>query len=90
MRFARTLDPRSAVLIGIDVNDPRRAALRFMHVFGVRYSVVADPSRTIADRYRIIGLPTTFVIDREGRIAWRLLGPRTVASLDRALVEVEG
>jgi thiol-disulfide isomerase/thioredoxin len=88
--FAKSLRPGDSALIGIDVNDDRQAALGFIRQFGVRYAIVADPSATIAVRYRIPGIPTTFVIDREGRIAGRLLGPQTVSSLRRVLAEVEG
>lgn len=89
-QFAGSLRPGNAVVIGVDVNDGRPAALGFLRQFGVRYAIVADPGRTIARRYRIIGIPTTFVIDRGDRIAARLPGPQTVASLRRVLAEVEG
>ena len=90
VRFGKSLHLGDAALIGIDVNDGRQAALGFIRKFGVRYPIVADPSATIAGRYRVPGIPTTFVIDRAGRIAGRLLGPQTVSSLRRVLAEVEG
>jgi cytochrome c biogenesis protein CcmG, thiol:disulfide interchange protein DsbE len=84
------LRPGDAALIGVDINDGRQPALRFVRRFGISYPIVADPGRTIAGRYDIIGIPTTFVIDWDGRIAAQLLGPQTVASLHRVLVEVKG
>jgi cytochrome c biogenesis protein CcmG/thiol:disulfide interchange protein DsbE len=89
-RFARSLRRGEAALIGVDINDGRQPALRFVRRFGISYPIVADPGRTIAGRYDIIGIPTTFVIDWDGRIAAQLLGPQTVASLHRVLVEVKG
>ena len=87
--FSRSLDPRRALVIGVDVNDGRHAALRFMRAFGVGYPIMADPDSTIARRYRVVGIPTTMVIDRDGRIAARLLGPQTITSLRHVLMEVE-
>ena len=89
-RFAMSLRPREATLVGVDINDGRQPALRFVRRFGISYPIVADPHRTIAGRYGIIGIPTTVVIDQDGRIAAHLLGPQTVASLQRVLAKVEG
>jgi peroxiredoxin len=44
-----------------------------------------DSDGTVGDRYGITGLPTTFVLDRRGRIVQTLRGPQTIADLSRAL-----
>ena len=43
-----------------------------------------DPDGDVLTSYNLPGLPTTVLIDRQGRIAARLTGPQTVASLTRA------
>jgi peroxiredoxin len=48
-----------------------------------------DPNGELATRYRLVGLPTTFVIDREGRIARTLTGEQRFASLIQAVEELE-
>ena len=53
--------------------------------FDWRFSNIRDPDGKLGDRYTIPGLPTTYVIDTEGRIAARLTGAQTVVDLTRAV-----
>ena len=40
------------------------------------FPVLVDPEHQVGDRYGVWGYPETFVIDREGRIVERVIGPR--------------
>lgn len=65
----------------------------FMRAQGITFEVLWDPSGEIETAYGLQGLPTTFLIDREGRIRERVTGWRewddaaTVATLRRLLEE---
>ena len=48
----------------------------FVERFGLTFTVLHDPSGGIESRYQVNGLPTTFVIDRQGRIRRKVLGAR--------------
>jgi peroxiredoxin len=48
----------------------------FADGFGVTFDVLFDPSGDIQREYQVSGLPTTFVIGRDGRIRKRILGAR--------------
>ncbi|MEA2161343.1 MAG: hypothetical protein QOD66_3723, partial [Solirubrobacteraceae bacterium] len=48
-----------------------------------------DGDGTVGNDYRLSGLPNSFVLDRDGRIAKVLIGPQTVTSFERALRTVE-
>jgi peroxiredoxin len=43
---------------------------------GLTFPIVHDPDSRIQSAYPYVGLPMTFVIDREGRIVDRVLGAR--------------
>jgi hypothetical protein len=43
--------------------------------------VLIDSSGTVGSAYGLTGLPTTFLLDRDGRIVRRLIGPQTAAGL---------
>jgi hypothetical protein len=43
--------------------------------------VLIDSSGEVGNAYGLTGLPTTFLLDREGRIIRRLIGPQTAAGL---------
>jgi len=85
-RFDRELRGR-ARLVGVDFQDARRDALAFVREFGWRFPNVRDPQGKLAARYGLAGLPTTYVIDREGRIARSLTGAQTYEKLRQAVEE---
>lgn len=84
-RFSR-LAPQHAVVIGIDLNDTPGAARRFVRRFGLTYSILRYDGSRLSASYGLVGLPTTYVLDRRGRIVSTLLSSQTVATLTRALV----
>jgi cytochrome c-type biogenesis protein len=87
-RFDRELKER-ARLVGVDFQDAKSDALTFVREFGWRFPNVRDPQGELASRYGLAGLPTTYVIDADGRIAKALNGEQTFESLVRAVEEVE-
>jgi cytochrome c biogenesis protein CcmG, thiol:disulfide interchange protein DsbE len=48
----------------------------FRDRYGLTFDILHDPSGRIQSRYQVNGLPTTFIIDREGRIRRKVLGAR--------------
>jgi cytochrome c biogenesis protein CcmG, thiol:disulfide interchange protein DsbE len=48
----------------------------FRDRFGLTFDILHDPSGRIQQRYQVNGLPTTFIIDRDGRIQRKVLGAR--------------
>ena len=87
-RFARSREGHGR-LIGVDVNDQRKPALGFIRRYRLRYPNVSDDHAALFNRYGLVGLPTTVVIDSRGHIAARLIGPQTIASLQRALTRAK-
>lgn len=65
----------------------------YVKEMGLTFRVVHDPDRTIEHAYLVQGLPTTFVIDKHGRIAQKVIGARAwddagnVAFLEKLLKE---
>ena len=80
-RFYRTAHGRVTVL-GVDVNDSSRSALKFAHRAGVAYPVVSDPQpMTTTLAYNVPGLPATFFLNRQHRIVKRVYGAVTLQDL---------
>ena len=78
------------VVIGI-VNEDRVAAARdFMSEHGATWPAAMDPGGRVAGAYGIVGVPETYFIDRNGRIAARQIGQFTAASLDEKLAAITG
>ena len=73
---------KDVVFLGIDEQDLRNPALKFMRRFGITYPNVAD-NLGLVGHYGVTGYPETFFVDRSGRvIPPHVIGPVTVKTLD--------
>jgi len=72
-------------LVGINWSDARSAARSFIRRYRWTFSNLRDAEGTVGNEYGVTGLPTTFVIDRSGRIRNTLRGPQAERSLTQAL-----
>ena len=60
--------------LGVDIQDNNAAGRSFVSEFHITYPSVVDPAGRVNFLYRILGLPTTFIIDANGQIRYRFLG----------------
>ncbi len=79
---------RGVRFLGIDYRDDQVAARAYEREFGITYPSVYDPAGERAFDYELVGLPTTFIIDRSRRIVYRFIGYTDAAILQRALDDV--
>jgi thiol-disulfide isomerase/thioredoxin len=80
---------RGLAIIGINVRESPEAVGRYAKELGLTFPVVFDPDGKINAVYGVIGLPTTFVVARDGRAVAFAVGPRQWESVPlRALIEV--
>ncbi|HYK28567.1 MAG TPA: TlpA disulfide reductase family protein [Streptosporangiaceae bacterium] len=90
--LARQLSADGVRFVGIDIRDEPASALAFMQTFGVGYPSLNDPSDEIALAFRSTvppaAIPTTLVIDRDGRIAARIVGGATYIQLKSLISRV--
>jgi cytochrome c biogenesis protein CcmG/thiol:disulfide interchange protein DsbE len=56
------------VVLGVDFNDLRPDALRFMERVGMTYPVVYDRDGALVAKFGATGVPETFFVDRQGRL----------------------
>jgi peroxiredoxin len=61
--------------ISLDVASAANQVAAFVEEFGVTYTILHDPQMRGMEIYRVIGLPATFLIDREGILRWMRYGP---------------
>jgi cytochrome c biogenesis protein CcmG, thiol:disulfide interchange protein DsbE len=82
--FARSLRGR-ARLVGVNWVDSLGGARAFIHRARWTFPNLRDGDGTVGNAYGIAGLPTTFVLNAQGRIVATLHGPQTRASLTKSL-----
>jgi thiol-disulfide isomerase/thioredoxin len=66
---------------GISVDVSRSAAQSYATRFGVPYDSVIDDSESLVVSFEVAGPPTTFVIDKSGRVAAELVGELNIDDL---------
>ena len=64
------------VVIGVNVDAQHADAERFMRAVPIDFDVVFDPDGALATRYKVQGMPSSFVFGRDGKLAASRIGFR--------------
>lgn len=56
------------VIIGINVDAERDAANRFLQKYPSQFRIVYDPDGGFASQYEIVGMPSSVILDRQGKV----------------------
>jgi cytochrome c biogenesis protein CcmG/thiol:disulfide interchange protein DsbE len=73
-------------LVGINYKDDADNARRFLGRYGNPFAAAgADPNGRAAIEWGVYGVPETFLVGRDGRIAYKLVGPITPENFDAVL-----
>ncbi len=84
-RVARGYAARGVAFLGVNINDDRDSARGYVRELGVPYPSLFDPKAETAPRLGVVGLPTTFLLDRDGVVGYQRTGKTTAASLSARL-----
>lgn len=85
--------PFEIVGVSIDAAGAEPLIGAFMQEFRMDYPIWLDPEDRVSTQYLLIGVPTTFLLDKRGVLRWRHTGPvvvsdtTLVAAIERALAE---
>jgi len=77
--------------VSVDADGSDDAIKSFMDEFRMSYSVWRDPDERVSTKFLAIGVPATYLIDRNGILRWRKIGPvapkdsTLTAAIERAL-----
>ncbi len=62
-------------IVAVDLQESDSVVRSYARDFGMEFPIAIDRDGSVADRYRLLGVPTTFFIDREGLIRSLFTGP---------------
>jgi cytochrome c biogenesis protein CcmG/thiol:disulfide interchange protein DsbE len=74
---------RGLVVLGVNAQDFKRDARRFVDRYGLTYPIVHDGSGSSLGRWGLTGFPETWWVGRNGRLVAYKQGPFTAEELDR-------
>jgi cytochrome c biogenesis protein CcmG/thiol:disulfide interchange protein DsbE len=74
-------------VVGVNYKDLAANARRFLGRYGNPFAAIgADAGGRTAIEWGVYGMPETFILDREGRIAFKQVGPITPDALRRTIL----
>jgi cytochrome c biogenesis protein CcmG, thiol:disulfide interchange protein DsbE len=78
---------RIAPLIGLDYKDKNRDALGYLRQHGNPYDLIAvDANGRVGIDYGVYGVPETYIIDKNGVIRYKQIGPITPEALTKTII----
>jgi cytochrome c biogenesis protein CcmG, thiol:disulfide interchange protein DsbE len=75
-------------VLAVNAGQDRATASAFVAKLGISYPALLDEDAAIAKRYGVTGLPTTYFIDRQGKIAAKQIGEMTAAAFEQQVTEL--
>jgi cytochrome c-type biogenesis protein len=61
--------------VSVDADGAQENVREFMQEFEMHYPVWLDPAERISAQFLVVGVPATFLIDKQGVLRWRKTGP---------------
>ena len=83
-KFRASADPATVAVVGLDVSDKSGDAKDFVAKYGITYPSIVDPEGALLATVPGVppaALPSTVIIDADGRIAGRVIGATTAQQL---------
>ena len=80
-------------LVAVSVDASRDDVVKYRDRLGLTFPIALDPDKRVAEAYQSFRYPESYLIDREGRILSRYIGPRdwdAEVYVDRIRREIAG
>lgn len=75
-QFQKQFASSGVVVLGVSVDRNERAYQQFLKRAGVTFRTSRDPQADLSSRYGTFKYPETYVIDRNGKVVQKHIGPR--------------
>ena len=66
---------RGLIILGVNLQEGKGIVRPFAEEFGMKFPIPIDRDGEVGDSYRILGLPTTYFVDRGGVVRSVFTGP---------------
>jgi len=75
-RAWQKLAPAGVSLLAVSMGDRRESVERFLRKYPASFPILLAPDPTLGRLWQLQGMPTTYVVDRSGRIYFGAIGER--------------
>jgi cytochrome c biogenesis protein CcmG/thiol:disulfide interchange protein DsbE len=74
-------------IVGLNYKDEPAAGIKWLSQFGDPYDLsIVDRDGSVGIDFGVYGVPETFVIDKQGTIRFKQIGPVTVEALEKKII----
>jgi thiol-disulfide isomerase/thioredoxin len=73
-RLKEKMAGRPFVMLGVNSGEPPADLEEFLKLVKVDFDILLDSDSAATRRWKVFGLPTSFLIDRQGRVRYSLTG----------------
>ncbi|MBI5236166.1 MAG: TlpA family protein disulfide reductase [Deltaproteobacteria bacterium] len=86
----QTLNGQPFEMLAVSIDSDTEPVKKFISAYGLTFTVLHDRNGKMKDRYKTTGVPETFIIDQNGVVAEKIMGPRNwaLASSITSVVEL--
>jgi peroxiredoxin len=74
-KFSREMPKLHVAVIGVSVDQDEAALKRFAADYHLSFPIARDPNQALAFRYGTSKFPETYILDRNGKVAEKIIGP---------------
>ncbi len=75
-RAWKKIKDEGIVMLAVDVGEDEDTVFTFMGDYPIDFVVLLDSSGEVSANWPVVGLPTTFVLDKEGQLVYQAIGGR--------------
>ena len=75
-RLAKRMEGRDFKILAVNLMETTAQVRKFLEEVPVTFTIVMDTTGEISESYGATSLPLTYIIDKEGQVIHRALGPR--------------
>lgn len=79
---------KGVIIIAVNAGQPKEVAEAFVSSLKISYPVLLDTYSVTAKRYGVVGLPTTFILDRNGVVREKILGETDREAFERMVARL--
>ena len=68
IELQNTYQPRGFTVLGVDVGESQAKVAGFAQKMRINYPVLLDTDSAVAESYGVVGIPTSYLVDRQGKV----------------------
>jgi peroxiredoxin len=73
-QFAERMRDHGVIVLSVSVDEDQEALQDFIQKYQISYPVGRDPDRSLSARYGTVQFPETYILDRRGLLAEKVIG----------------